>query len=139
MPNVNGKLVAVHGRNIGTEWHVTDIVYRESTSVEEVREVVESHDGLCVMECADAYFPFVRELRGSIERDIRVMKEHADMDRRVSATSDYVKGMVRFDGSKVDDAMYGTFLTDVMNYNKDSVTKEAGIALSGFVQYALKL
>ena len=139
MPNVNGKLVAVHGRNIGTEWHVTDIVYRESTSVEEVRDVVESHDGLCVMECADAYFPFVRELRGSIERDIRVMKEHADMDRRVSATSDYVKGMVRFDGGKTDDAMYGTFLTDVMNYNKDSVTKEAGIALSGFVQYALKL
>ena len=91
------------------------------------------------MECADAYFPFVRELRGSIERDIRVMKEHADMDRRVSATSDYVKGMVRFDGGKTDDAMYGTFLTDVMNYNKDSVTKEAGIALSGFVQYALKL
>ena len=91
------------------------------------------------MECADAYFPFIRELRESTQRDIRVMRESADMDRRVSATSDYVKGLVRFDGGKTDEAMYGAFLTDVMNYNKDSATKEAGIALSGFVQYALKL
>ena len=139
MPNVNGKLVAIQGAKIGTEWHVLDIVYNDSSSVDEVRAVVGSHDGLCVMECADAYFPFIRELRESTQRDIRVMRESADMDRRVSATSDYVKGLVRFDGGKTDEAMYGAFLTDVMNYNKDSATKEAGIALSGFVQYALKL
>lgn len=139
MPNINGKLVAVHGGRFGEEWHILDIVYRESASVDEVREVVESHDGLCVLECADVYFPLVRGLRESSERDIRVMKEYSDMDRRVSATSDYVKGLVRFDGGKTEEAMYGTFITDVMNYNKDSSTKEAGCALSGFIQFVLKL
>lgn len=139
MPNINGKLVAVHGGFIGTEWHVLDIIHRESSSVDEVREVVESHDGLCVLECTDAYFSLVRGLREGMDRDIRVMREYSDMDRRVSATSDYVKGMVRFDSRRTDEVMYGTFLTDVMNYNKDSSAKEAGAALSGFIQFALKL
>ena len=140
MPNINGKLVLVHGGKIGNDWHITDVVYKESTSTEEVREAMSGHDGLCVIECGDAYFPFVRELRESLERDIRAMKEYPDMDRRISATSDYVKGVVRFSESKLtEDAMYSTFLTDIMNYNKDGDNKEASIALSGFVQYVIKL
>ena len=62
------------------------------------------------------------------------------MDRRISATSDYVKGIVRFSERKVEEEpMYSAFLTDVMNYNKDYDSKEASIALSGFVQYVVKL
>ena len=140
MPNINGKLVLLRGGRIGNEWHVLDVVYRESTSTDEVRMALSMNEGTCIMECTDAYFPFVRELRENTGMEIRAMKEYPDVDRRISATSDYVKGIVRFSERKVEEEpMYSAFLTDVMNYNKDYDSKEASIALSGFVQYVVKL
>lgn len=140
MPNINGKLVLLRGGRIGNDWHVLDVVYRESTSTDEVRMALSMNEGTCIMECTDAYFPFVRELRENTGMEIRAMKEYPDVDRRISATSDYVKGIVRFSERKVEEEpMYSAFLTDVMNYNKDYDSKEASIALSGFVQYVVKL
>ena len=94
----------------------------------------------CVIECTDAYFPFIRELRSSTNKEIRVMKEFPDVDKRIAATSDYVKNSILFSASKVEsDTEYVAFMNNLMDYNKDSETKEASAVLSGLVQFVVKL
>lgn len=140
MPNYNGKFILLYGCQCGPKWHIVDIEYKDAVSVSEVREAILSHEGLCVLECADAYFPFVSELRENTDREIRVAREFADMDRRIAATSDYVKEYVCFSEEKLNDSVeYSSFISALLDYHKDSESKEASATLSGFIQYAIKL
>lgn len=92
MPNVNGKFVLIQAFRCGNKWHVVDVVFMDTTSTEDIRSSILSHESdSCVIECTDAYFPFIRELRSSTSKEIRVMKEFPDVDKRIAATSDYVK------------------------------------------------
>lgn len=138
MPNVGGVFVLVHGSLIGVEWHIENIVFRSSVSTEEITEAVEQEDvDYCVFECPDAYFAYVRDLRKKTKRNIKVMGEVGDVDRRVAATSDFVRAHVRFSSSRRSEEEYANFLTNMLDYNPKQAEKSASAAISGFAQYVM--
>lgn len=140
MPNVNGKFVLIQAFRCGNKWHIVDVVFMDTTSTEDIRSSILSHESdSCVIECTDAYFPFIRELRSSTSKEIRVMKEFPDVDKRIAATSDYVKIVFFFCIKIESDTEYVAFMNNLMDYNKDSETKEASAVLSGLVQFVVKL
>jgi len=137
---VNGKFMMIYAKRCGEFWHIIDIVFTETASTENIEEAVMSRESdTIVVECGDAYFNFVRDMREKTSKDIRVMKENPNVDGRIAATSDYVKTMVRFNEEEVsDNPDYARFLSNLYDYNKDSQSKEASTILSGFIQYAVK-
>lgn len=138
-PNINGKYVMVHGKMCGDRWHITNIAFRETTSTEEIRQSLVAEQGVqTIVECASAYFRFVRELRKDIP-GVRVMNEVADIDRRIAATSDFVREHLQFNFDKMnDDVEYAQFMSNLLDYNKDSDCKEASAVLSGFIKFVVK-
>lgn len=139
MPNVNGKFVMVYGKMCGDRWHILDVAMRETSSTEEIKQtLVAIKSGTTIIECADAYFPFVKDLRKSLT-GVRVMKESADIDRRIAATSDYVKSNVLFNENKLSaSAEYAAFMSNLLDYKKDGESKEASAVLSGFIRFVVK-
>ena len=120
-PNINGKYVMVHGKMCGDRWHITNIAFRETTSTEEIRQSLVAEQGVqTIVECASAYFRFVRELRKDIP-SVRVMNEASDIDQRIAATSDFVREHLLFNETKLsDDVEYAQFMNNMLDYNKDS-------------------
>lgn len=140
MPNIEGMFLMVYGRKCGELWHIIDVVYTESVSTESMKAAIEAREApSVVIECSDAYYPFVREMRESSTKEIRVIKEFTDVDSRIAATSDYVRSLIRFNEQEsIDNIDYGKFLTSLYDYNKDSQNKDASTILSGFIQYVVK-
>ena len=138
-PNINGKYVMVHGKMCGDRWHITNIAFRETTSTEEIRQSLVAEQGVqTIVECASAYFRFVRELRKDIP-SVRVMNEASDIDQRIAATSDFVREHLLFNETKLsDDVEYAQFMNNMLDYNKDSDSKEASAVLSGFIKFVVK-
>lgn len=139
MPNVNGKFALVHGRLCGDKWHIADVALRETSSTDEIRDMlIKSQGGQTIIECAPAYFRFVRELRKDIP-NARALNETADIDRRIAATSDFVKNHLLFNERQLNDnAEYSTFMSNLLDYNPGSESKEASAVLSGFIQFVVK-
>ena len=139
MPNVNGKFTLVHGRLCGDKWHIADVALRETSSTDEIRDMlIKSQGGQTIIECAPAYFRFVRELRKDIP-NARALNETADIDRRIAATSDFVKNHLLFNERQLNDnAEYSTFMSNLLDYNPGSESKEASAVLSGFIQFVVK-
>ncbi|MCD8386274.1 MAG: PBSX family phage terminase large subunit [Bacteroidales bacterium] len=140
MPNVNGKFVMVSGAKCGGKWHIVGISYLDTDSTEDIKSrLVALPQSRIVIECSDAYFPFIREMRKSTSLEIRAMRENGDIDRRIAATSDYVRSSILFDTRLMaDDQEYGAFMQSLLDYNKDSQSKEASAVLSGFIMFAEK-
>lgn len=138
-PNINGKYVMVHGKMCGDRWHIVNVAFRETTSTEEIRQSLVAEQGVqTIVECASAYYRFVRELRKDIP-GVRVMNEVADIDRRIAATSDFVREHLQFNFDKMnDDVEYAQFMSNLLDYNKDSDCKEASAVLSGFIKFVVK-
>ncbi|MBO4549765.1 MAG: PBSX family phage terminase large subunit, partial [Bacteroidaceae bacterium] len=141
MPNVCGKFLMLYGRKCGELWHIVDVVYTESVSTDSMKEAILARKtNNIVIECGEAYFTFVRMMRESSEKEIRVIKEVTNVDSRIAATSDYVRSLIRFNEQEANDNIdYGKFLTSLFDYNKDSQNKDASSILSGFIQYVVKL
>lgn len=138
-PNINGKYVMVHGKMCGDRWHIVNVAFRETTSTEEIRQSLVAEQGVqTIVECASAYYRFVRELRKDIP-GVRVMNEASDIDQRIAATSDFVREHLLFNETKLsDDVEYAQFMNNMLDYNKDSDSKEASAVLSGFVKFVVK-
>lgn len=139
IPNTGGRMALVRGRMCGDRWHITDACVHETSSTEDIRaRLVELHASLTILECPQAYYRFVRSLRAELP-DVRAVKESADIDRRIAATSDFVRDRILFDEGKcAGDAAYGEFVSALLDYTKDAPDKSASAALSGFVQMAVK-
>lgn len=139
MPNVNGKFILVHGKMCGDKWHVVSLRIKETSSTDEIREILIAEGcPQVVMECGAAYFKFARDLRKDIA-GLRVMNEVTDIDRRIAATSDFVRNHLLFNEEKLnDDIEYSLFMANLLDYNKDSLNKEASAVLSGFIQFVVK-
>jgi hypothetical protein len=139
MPYVKGKFVMVHGKQCGERWHILDVAFRETSSTEEIKEVLATIGSeRTIIECPQSYFAFVRELRKDIT-GVRVMPEVSDLDRRIAATSDFVRNSILFNEQKADeDVEYGQFMTNLLDYNKDNGNVEASAVLSGFVHFVVK-
>lgn len=141
MPNVDGKFLMLYGKKCGDFWHIIDIVYSDNVSTDIMKEAILARQSDCiVIECGDAYFTFVRIMRESSDTDIRVIKEAANVEARIAATTDYVRNLIKFNEQKAGESIeYGKFITALYDYNKDSQNKEASAILSGFIQYVVKL
>lgn len=139
MPNVNGRFLLVQAFRCGEKWHLVDIAYRQTASMEEIKSSIKEHEANpYIVECSNAYFPMVRELRETLP-DVRVAKEFPDVDKRIAATSDYIREYFLLSESKLEESEdYCCFLNSLLDYNIDSENKEANIALSGLAYYIIK-
>lgn len=139
MPNVNGHFLLVQAFKCGEKWHLVDVVYRQTSSMDEIKSSIKDHQANpYIVECSNAYFPMVRELRETLP-DVRVAKEFPDVDKRIAATSDYIREYFLLSESKLEESEdYCRFLNSLLDYNIDSENKEANIALSGFAYYIIK-
>ena len=139
-PNINGRFVLVKGCQCGDKWHITDVAYRETTSTDEIQKEISNYAcSPTVIECADVYFPMVRQMREVANYEIRAMRESTDYDKRIAATSDYVKTSLLFNEKMLNDsAEYSQFMASLLDYNKDSDNKEASAVLSGFIAFVVK-
>lgn len=139
MPNVNGKFAMVHGKLCGDKWHILDVQLTETASTDEIKQIlIDTASPQTIIECAPAYYRFVKDLRKELP-GVRAMQEVPDIDRRIAATSDFVKNHLLFNEEKLnDDVVYSTFMSNLLDYNKDSDSKEASAVLSGFIQFVVK-
>ena len=140
MPNINGKFALVHGKLCGEKWHIVNLMLRETSSTDEIADIlVKANSPQTIIECAPAYFRFVRELRKAIP-NVRAMNEVADVHRRIAATSDFVKNHLLFNEPLLsDDIEYAEFMTNLLDYNKTTGESiEASAVLSGFIQFVVK-
>ena len=139
MPNVNGKFALVHGKLCGENWHILDVKLTETASTDEIKQIlIDTASPQTIIECAPAYYRFVKDLRKELP-GVRAMQEVPDIDRRIAATSDFVKNHLLFNEERLnDDVVYSTFMANLLDYNKDSDCKEASAVLSGFIQFVVK-
>lgn len=139
MPNVNGKFALVHGKLCGEKWHILDVQLTETASTDEIKQIlIDTASPQTIIECAPAYYRFVKDLRKELP-GVRAMQEVPDIDRRIAATSDFVKNNLLFNEERLnDDVVYSTFMANLLDYNKDSDCKEASAVLSGFIQFVVK-
>lgn len=139
MPNVNGKFALVHGKLCGEKWHILDVQLTETASTDEIKQIlIDTASPQTIIECAPAYYRFVKDLRKELP-GVRAMQEVPDIDRRIAATSDFVKNHLLFNEERLnDDVLYSTFMANLLDYNKDSECKEASAVLSGFIQFVVK-
>lgn len=139
IPNVNGHFLLVQAFKCGEKWHLVDVVYRQTSSMDEIKSSIKHHQANpYIVECSNAYFPMVRELRETLP-DVRVAKEFPDVDKRIAATSDYIREYFLLSESKLEESEdYCRFLNSLLDYNIDSENKEANIALSGLAYYIIK-
>lgn len=142
MPNINSKFVCVHGKKCGANWHITEIRFMDATSTDDMKKaLMDSHSSRIILECPKSYYLMARELRDTVDSDVRVVRESVDLQARIAATSDFVKSNILFNEvslSEIDE--YGDFMSNLLDYNKDSVENyESSAVLSGFIQTALKL
>lgn len=140
MPNVNGKFLLLQAFQCGEKWHLMDVVFRQTSSIEEIKNSIKGLDAaLYILECSDAYFSMVKELR-MVLSGVKVMPEFSDVDRRIAATSDFIKDSILLSSHMIDEsAEYSSFLSNVLDYNVDSQEKEGSIILSGLAYYIIKL
>lgn len=138
-PNLNGYFLLLQAFKCGEKWHLVDVIYRHTSSMEEIKSSITAHEAMpYIIECSNAYYPMVRELR-EILPDVRVAKESSDVDKRISATSDYIKEYFLLSENKLEESEeYGYFLNSLLDYNIDSENKEANITLSGLAYYIIK-
>lgn len=139
MPDVGGVAVMLEARRCGECWDVTRAALSGTDGLEEAGAFVRGCGfDLCVVECAAAYYGFVRDLREAcgVADSIRALPESGQLDKRIAATADFVKGHVRFlpDG----DAGYSAFVECLLDYNRTSGVREAAAALSGAAVYMAK-
>lgn len=140
MPNLNNKFALVHGKLCGEKWHIVELLLKETASTDDIAKIlIDAKSPQTIIECAPAYFRFVKELRKEIP-NVRVMNEVADVGRRIAATSDYVKNHLLFNEESLnDDVEYSQFMTNLFDYNKQTGESiEASAVLSGFIQFVVK-
>ena len=140
IPYINSKFILLQVFQCGSKWHLVDVAFRQQESIEDVKESIVSHDASkYVAECSSAFFSMIREIR-KVLPSVKVLPEYADVDRRIAATSDFIKENILLSCSKLDESdEYSSFLSNVLDYNLDSEEKEGSTALSGLAYYLIKL
>lgn len=137
MPNVGGKFYMGQVARCGDKWHVLDLIMRETASLEEMKSVICSHDaGTYIVESSPAYFQMARELR-NILPEVRIKKEYQDMDKRIAATSDYIKSYFLLSETGMENDEYMSFITEVLDYNEDNISGASAL-LSGIAYTLIK-
>lgn len=140
MPSIGGRFVCCRAGKVGDRWHLTDVCCREVKGNDEiVSSVMELSADRYVVECPQAYFPMVRDLRASLG-NVDVVRMGSDIRNRIAATSDWIRAHVHIDPELLDDAEYGRFVNDVLDYNETSPADVAGAGavLSGLARVIIR-
>lgn len=140
MPNVNGKFLLLQAFQCGEKWHLINVIFRQTSSIEEIKNSIKGLEASTfIFECSDAYFSMVKELR-TILSGVKVMPEFADIDRRIAATSDFIKDSILLSSIRLEESTeYSSFISNVLDYNVNSDEKEGSTILSGLAYYIIKL
>ena len=138
MPNIEGKFYMCHAGECGDKWHMLDLVMLETTSTADMKKVIISHKAdVYIVESSPVYFQMARELRSSLE-EVRIKKEYQDINKRISATSDFIKTHFLLSESGMYNPVYNSFITEVLDYNgTDNIGASA--LLSGMAYNIIKL
>ncbi len=138
MPNIEGKFYMCHAGECGDKWHMLDLVMLETTSIYEMKKVIMSHKAdVYIVESSTAYFQMARDLRAADLPEVRIKKEYQDMNKRISATSDFIKTYFLLSESGMDNPVYNSFITEVLDYNgTDNIGASA--LLSGMAYNIIK-
>lgn len=140
MPSIGGRFLLARVGKVGERWHLTDVCCRE---VKGNDEIVSAVMGLSadryVVECPQAYFPMVRDLRASLG-NVDVVRMGTDIRNRIAATSDWIRAHIHIDPEQLNDDEYGHFVNDVLDYNDESPADVAGAGavLSGLARIIIR-
>ena len=140
LPNFGGVFSLVRIGKVGDRWHLTDVCCRTVKGNDEIVTAV--RDMLAdryVVECQQAYFPMVRELRAALS-DVAVVKMGSDHRTRIAATSDWIRAHVHIDPERMNEQEYGRFVNDMLDYNDESPAEVAvaSAALSGAARVIIR-
>ena len=140
MPSIGGRFVCCRAGKVGDRWHLTDVCCREVKGNDEIISAVTALSAdRYVVECPQAYFPMVRDLRASLG-NVDVVRMGSEIRNRIAATSDWIRAHVHIDPERLDDSEYGRFVNDVLDYNDESPIEVAGAgaALSGIARIIIR-
>lgn len=140
LPNFGGVFSLVRIGKVGDRWHLTDVCCRTVKGNDEiVSAVTEMPADRYVVECQQAYFPMVRELRAALG-DVAVVKMGSDHRTRIAATSDWIRAHVHIDPERMNEQEYGRFVNDMLDYNDESTAEVAvaSAALSGAARVIIR-
>lgn len=140
LPNFGGVFSMVRIGKVGDRWHLTDVCCRTVKGNDEIVSAVkEMSADRYVVECQQAYFPMVRELRAALG-DVAVVKMGSDHRTRIAATSDWIRAHVHIDPERMNEQEYGRFVNDMLDYNDESPAEVAvaSAALSGAARVIIR-
>ena len=140
LPNFGGVFSLVRVAKVGDRWHLIDVCCRTVKGNDEIVSAVTGRPAdRYVVECPQAYFPMVRDLR-AILGDVAVVKMGSDHRTRIAATSDWIRAHVHIDPERLNDPDYGRFVNDVLDYNDESPAEiaVASAALSGVARIIIR-
>lgn len=140
LPNFGGVFSLVRLGKVGDRWHLTDVCCRTVKGNDEIVTAVRDMSAnRYVVECQQAYFPMVRELRAALG-DVAVVKMGSDHRTRIAATSDWIRAHVHIDPERMNEQEYGRFVNDMLDYNDESPAEVAvaSAALSGAARVIIR-
>jgi len=139
-PSFGGRFALARVAAVGERWHLTDVSLRETKGSDEMAGWIRDfRSERYVVECPQAYFPMVRDLRKDLPR-VDVLRMGNDQRSRISAMSDWVRANIHINPDKLPEEEYGRFVNDVLDYNDGSPTDTAAASalLSGIARVVLR-
>ena len=139
-PSFGNRFVLARMARIADRWHLTDVCLRAVKGNDEMAGWIRSFTAtMYVVECQQAYFPMVRDLRKDLPQ-VNVLKMGSDHRVRISAMSDWVRANVHLDPEKMSEAEYGQFINDILDYNDQSPADQAAASavLSGLARIIIR-
>jgi len=140
LPSFGGRFALARLARIADRWHLTDVCLRPVKGNEEMAGWIRSFTAtMFVVECQQAYFPMVRDLRKDLPQ-VNVLKLGSDHRVRISAMSDWVRAHVHLDPEKMSEPEYAAFMGDVLDYNDQSPADQtaASAVLSGLARIIIR-
>ena len=140
LPSCGGRFALARLARIADRWHLTDVCLRPVKGNEEMAGWIRSFTAtMYVVECQQAYFPMVRDLRKDLPQ-VNVLRLGSDHRVRISAMSDWVRAHVHLDPEKMSEPEYAAFMGDVLDYNDQSPAEQtaASAVLSGLARIIIR-
>lgn len=140
LPSFGGRFALARLARIGDRWHLTDVCLRAVKGNDEMAGWIRSVDSdMYIVECQQAYFPMVRDLRKDLPQ-VNVLRLGTDHRTRISAMSDWVRSHVHLDPEKMSEPEYAAFMGDVLDYNDQSPADQsaASAVLSGLARIIIR-
>lgn len=140
LPDVGGKVVLAKVAEIGGFWHLTDAAFTDTKGSDEIESMVTAIEAWqYVVECQQAFFPMVRDLRKELSQ-VNVLRMSGDLRTRITAMSDWVRSHVRLNPELIGQGDYGRFVTSLLDYSDLSTADEVGpsAALSGLARIIIR-